>query len=45
MGINEQIADWLENRWVTCLQWLVAGGIALCFFGAAINTMAGGYMF
>ncbi len=42
MGINEQIANWLENRWVTPAYsgWLL-GGIALCFFGAAINTMAG----
>lgn len=42
MGINERIADWLESRWVTPAYsgWLL-GGIALCFFGAAINTMAG----
>ncbi len=42
MGINQQIADWLESRWVTPAYsgWLL-GGIALCFFGAAINTMAG----
>lgn len=42
MGINDRIADWLESHWVTPAYsgWLL-GGIALCFFGAAINTMAG----
>lgn len=42
MHITEQIADWLENRWVTPAYsgWVLAG-LALCFFGAAVNTMAG----
>ena len=42
MGINKQIADWLENRAVTPAYsgWVLAA-VALCFFGAAINTMAG----
>lgn len=42
MSINERIANWLERHWVTPAYsgWLL-GGIALCFFGAAINTMAG----
>lgn len=42
MGINDRIANWLESHWVTPAYsgWLL-GGIALCFFGAAVNTMAG----
>lgn len=42
MHITERIADWLENRWVTPAYsgWVLAG-LAICFFGAAINTMAG----
>jgi uncharacterized protein (DUF58 family) len=37
-----RIADWLETRWVTPAYagWLL-GGIAICFFAAATNTMAG----
>ncbi|HBE21742.1 MAG TPA: DUF58 domain-containing protein [Cyanobacteria bacterium UBA11149] len=37
-----RIADWLETHWVTPAYsgWLL-GGIAICFFGAATNTMAG----
>ncbi len=37
-----RITDWLETRWVTPAYagWLL-GGIALSFFGAATNTMAG----
>jgi len=42
MGINERIANWLESHWVTpAYSGWVLGGIALCFFGAAVNTMAG----
>lgn len=38
----ERIADWLETHWVTpAYSGWVLGGLALCFFGAAINTMAG----
>lgn len=35
-------ADWLESHWVTPAYagWLL-GGIAICFFAAATNTMAG----
>lgn len=42
MKIGNRIADWLENRWVTPAYagWLL-GAIAICFFGAATNTMAG----
>lgn len=42
MGINDRITNWLESHWVTPAYsgWLL-GGIALCFFGAAVNTMAG----
>jgi uncharacterized protein (DUF58 family) len=37
-----RINDWLETHWVTPAYagWLLAG-IAICFFGAATNTMAG----
>ena len=37
-----RIADWLETRWVTPAYsgWVLAG-LALCFFGSAVNTMAG----
>lgn len=37
-----KISEWLETRWVTPAYggW-VLGGIALSFFGAATNTMAG----
>lgn len=37
-----RIADWLETRWVTPAYagWLL-GGVAICFFAAATNTMAG----
>jgi uncharacterized protein (DUF58 family) len=42
MDMINRFTDWLETRWVTpayggCL----LGGIAICFFGAATNTMAG----
>ena len=42
MIINNRIADWLENNFVAPAYsgWVLAG-LALCFFGAAINTMAG----
>lgn len=42
MYITDRIADWLENHWVTPAYsgWML-GGLALCFFGAAVNTMAG----
>jgi uncharacterized protein (DUF58 family) len=36
------INNWLETRWVTpSYGGLILAGIALCFFGAASNTMAG----
>jgi len=39
---TEKINDWLEKKWVapSFAGW-VLGGIAVCFFGAATNTMAG----
>ncbi|MBD2047847.1 DUF58 domain-containing protein [Coleofasciculus sp. FACHB-64] len=42
MNIGNRIADWLETRWVTPAYagWIL-GIIAVCFFGAATNTMAG----
>ena len=42
MGLIYRITDWLETHWVTPAYsgWLL-GGIAICFFGAATNTMAG----
>lgn len=42
MGIINRLTEWLETHWVTPAYagWLLAG-IALCFFGAATNTMAG----
>jgi len=42
MSINKQIADWLESRWVTPAYsgWVLIG-VTSCFFGAAVNTMAG----
>lgn len=38
----KQIADWLESRWITPAYsgWILIG-ITGCFFGAAVNTMAG----
>lgn len=42
MGIITRITDWLETHWVTPAYagWILAG-IAICFFGAATNTMSG----
>ncbi|HEY9634286.1 MAG TPA: DUF58 domain-containing protein [Coleofasciculaceae cyanobacterium] len=42
MGIINRITEWLETHWVTPAYagWLL-GSIAICFFGAATNTMAG----
>ena len=42
MGIIHRTTDWLETHWVTPAYagWLL-GGVAICFFGAATNTMAG----
>ncbi len=42
MNIANRITDWLETHWVTPAYagWLLAG-VAVCFFGAATNTMAG----
>lgn len=42
ISINTRIADWLETRWVAPAYagWLLSA-IAICFFGAATNTMAG----
>jgi uncharacterized protein (DUF58 family) len=42
MNIIDRINDWLETHWVTpAYAGCLLGGIALCFFGAATNTMAG----
>ncbi|MEM9485555.1 MAG: DUF58 domain-containing protein [Cyanobacteria bacterium P01_F01_bin.116] len=40
--MNQRIAHWLENNWVTPAYsgWVLLG-ITLCFLGAATNTMAG----
>ena len=42
MGVINRTNDWLETHWVTPAYagWLLAA-IAICFFGAATNTMAG----
>ncbi|MGQ4649377.1 DUF58 domain-containing protein [Lyngbya aestuarii] len=42
MKIGNRLADWLETHWLSpaYAAWLL-GGIAVCFFGAATNTMAG----
>ncbi|MUL35362.1 DUF58 domain-containing protein [Gloeocapsopsis dulcis] len=42
MTLNKQIADWLESRWITPAYsgWVLIG-VTICFFGAAVNTMAG----
>ncbi|MDY6785809.1 MAG: DUF58 domain-containing protein [Cyanobacteriota bacterium] len=41
-NLLENLSNRLETRWVTpSYGGLVLGGIALCFFGAATNTMAG----
>ncbi|NET89982.1 MAG: DUF58 domain-containing protein [Kamptonema sp. SIO1D9] len=42
MNIHKRIANWLETRWLvpSFAGWVLAG-IAICFFGAATNTMAG----
>ncbi|MDY7012586.1 MAG: DUF58 domain-containing protein, partial [Cyanobacteriota bacterium] len=38
----QKLDRWLETRWVTpSYGGLVLAGIAVCFFGAATNTMAG----
>lgn len=42
MGIANRLTNWLENHWVApAYSGWVLGGLALCFLGAAINTMAG----
>jgi len=42
MRIAYRFVDWLERRWVApAYSGWVLGGFSLCFFGAAINTMAG----
>ena len=42
MRITARMANWLENRWVApAYSGLVLAAVALCFFGAAINTMSG----
>jgi uncharacterized protein (DUF58 family) len=42
MSIIDRINDWLETHWVTpAYAGCLLGGIALSFFGAATNTMAG----
>lgn len=42
MNPLKQLINWLENKWATpsFAGWLL-GAIAICFFGAATNTMAG----
>ena len=42
MGLINRFTDWLETHWVTPAYagWLL-GGVAISFFGAATNTMAG----
>lgn len=41
-NLINRINDWLETHWVTpAYAGCLLGGIALCFFGAATNTMAG----
>jgi uncharacterized protein (DUF58 family) len=42
MKISDKIANWLETHWVTPAYagWLL-GAVAVCFFAAATNTMAG----
>ncbi|NEP00314.1 MAG: DUF58 domain-containing protein [Symploca sp. SIO2E9] len=42
MRLRARITDWLETYWVNPAYagWLL-GAIAICFFGAATNTMAG----
>ncbi|HAX89487.1 MAG TPA: DUF58 domain-containing protein [Cyanobacteria bacterium UBA11370] len=42
MEIINRTTDWLETHWVTPAYagWLLAG-VAICFFAAATNTMAG----
>lgn len=42
MGFITRITDWLETHWIApAYSGWVLGGLALCFFGAAINTMVG----
>jgi uncharacterized protein (DUF58 family) len=42
MNFMRKLDRWLETRWVTpSYGGLVLAGIAVCFFGAATNTMAG----
>lgn len=42
MGIINRTNQWLETHWVTpAYAGLLLGGIAICFFAAATNTMAG----
>jgi uncharacterized protein (DUF58 family) len=42
MQWSAALAQWLESRWVTpAFSGWVLAGIAVCFFGAATNTMAG----
>ena len=42
MGIINRTNDWLETHWVTpAYAGCLLGGIAVCFFAAATNTMAG----
>ena len=42
MNLMNRINEWLETHWVTpAYAGCLLTGIALCFFGAASNTMAG----
>ncbi|HEY9813395.1 MAG TPA: DUF58 domain-containing protein, partial [Candidatus Sericytochromatia bacterium] len=42
MGVINRITSWLETHWAAPADagWLLLG-IAICFFAAATNTMAG----
>ncbi|NEO97098.1 MAG: DUF58 domain-containing protein, partial [Moorea sp. SIO3G5] len=42
MSVIKQTTEWLESNWVNpAYGGLLLAGIAICFFGAATNTMAG----
>lgn len=40
--MSNRLVNWLETHWVMpAYSGVVLAGVAICFFGAAINTMAG----
>jgi uncharacterized protein (DUF58 family) len=42
MKLIDRLNDWLETHWVTpAYAGCLLGGVAICFFGAATNTMSG----